>query len=250
MVTIVLRYIKQRRSSKCLKARRNTPPETTITAKKAWRRTNKQDIRKACYKQQQGLCAYTELSLDDTELGCHLEHIAPRSSHPELTFASDNIILSTLDDVQSGTLLAHERFGGHYKSEKYSADWFISPFNRRCTDFFAYEVTGVVNAAAKLDIEEKIKADKTIETLNLNADYLVERRGRSLRALKGEIESLEVKYTYLNLSNLPVTSKEVPADFAQLIHTTLEPIDRQLPEFYSAKKQLFERYGFSPLLPP
>lgn len=253
MVAKVLRYIKQRYLSKCLNARRNNPPETTIAAKKAWRRTNKKDIRKACYKQQRGLCAYTELSLDESDLGCHLEHIAPRSSHPELTFVPHNIILSIIDDVQSGVMSQHEKFGGHHKSEEYSTDWFISPFNVHCTGFFKYDITGQVAASEALGIEEQEKANKTINILNLNAEYLVKRRRASLQIIDNEIESLGIKGTSLDMkSSTPNHLKgdqPVPSELMQLAKAKLELIDRKLPEFYSAKKQLFESHGLSFPLP-
>ncbi len=244
-----MRYIKQRYLSKCLNARRNNPPESTIAAKKAWRRSNKKDIRKACYKQQKGLCAYTELSLDDTDLGYHLEHIAPRSTHPELTFIPHNIVLSILNDVQSGALPQHEKFGGHHKSEDYSADWFISPFNMKCGDFFRYSITGKVEASSLLEQAERVKAEKTIQTLNLNASYLVERRKLSLEAIHYEIKSLGIEKVTVQLPQEATLSRDiepkVPIELIQLAGTKLEPIDRKLPEFYSAKKQLFERYGLS-----
>jgi len=253
MAANILRYIKQRYLSKCLNARRNNPPETTIAAKKAWRRSNKKDIRKACFKQQQGLCAYTELSLGENELGCHLEHIAPRSSHPELTFVPHNIILSILGDVQSGALQQHEKFGGHHKSEEYSDDWFISPFNVHCGEFFKYQVTGEVEASKALETNEQEKANKTIQALNLNAEYLVERRKICLGVIAGEIEALGVENAALDLKLgspcAPEGDQQVFVELMELAKATLEPMDRKLPEFYSAKKQLFERYGLSLPLP-
>ena len=222
-----MRYIKQRFLSKCLNRRRNNPPETTLAAKRAWRRTNKKDIRKACYKQQKGLCAYTELSLDDTELGYHLEHIAPRSSHPELTFVPHNIVLSIMDDIHSGSLQHHEKFGGHHKSEDYANDWFISPFDRDCATYFSYDLAGTVAASLELDVSNQMKATKTIEVLNLNAMFLVERRRESLAALKGQIESGAL----------------------ELVSSTMQPGNRNLTEFYSAKKQLLESLGISLPLP-
>ena len=220
-----MRNINQRFFSKCLKGRRNNPPENTSAAKKAWRRTNKQDIRKACYKQQYGLCAYTELSLDDTRLGHHLEHIAPRSDYPERTFLPNNIILSILGDVQSGNLPANERFGGHHKSEHYSDDWFISPFDEGCTAYFSYKQNGIVEASAGLHLDDQNKASQTITVLNLNADYLVERRNDSLQALKAEINSIQ------------------PSELLALASDLLGVREKKLPEFYSAKQQLFASYG-------
>ena len=220
-----MRSINQRFFSKCLKGRRNNPPDTSASAKKAWRRTNKQDIRKACYKQQRGLCAYTEISLDNATLGHHLEHIAPRSDYPERTFLPNNIILSTLGDVQSGNLIEQERFGGHHKSEQYSDDWFISPFNPRCTAYFSYEQNGTVEASADLTLEDQQKALQTIAVLNLNAEYLVTKRCECLQALKKEIEGLSHSAASALASDL------------------FGPHNKILPEFYSAKHQLFASYG-------
>jgi uncharacterized protein (TIGR02646 family) len=220
-----LRNITQGASSKCLKGRRYNPPQDTSTAKKAWRRTNKQDIRKACFKQQHGLCAYTELSLDDNKLGHHLEHIAPRSDYPERTFLPNNIVLSIIDDVQSGHLLPHERFGGHHKSEKYSDDWFISPFDEHCSTYFHYSLNGLVEASETLQYDKLVKANKTIRVLNLNADYLVKKRKACLQILKQQIEATQ------------------PVEVSVLAEESLKLCEKKLPEFYSAKRQLFESYG-------
>jgi len=242
-----LRYINLRFLSKCLNGRRHNPPDTTLAAKKAWRRTNKKDIRKACYKQQHGLCAYTELSLDNAELGCHLEHIAPRSNYPERTFIPHNIILSIMSDIQSGALQLHEKFGGHHKSEEYADDWFISPFNRDCATFFKYHLNGLVAASTTLRASDQNKADKTIRVLNLNADYLVERRRECLRALAEQVQALGANDNLLDReTDAPMFSgvdQKVTEGLTQLATETLELRSRKLPEFYSAKKQLLENFG-------
>lgn len=241
-----MRYINLRFLSKCLNGRRNNPPDTTLAAKKAWRRSNKKDIRKACYKQQHGLCAYTELSLDESDLGYHLEHIAPRSYYPERTFLPHNIILSIMDDIQSGALQPHEKFGGHHKSEQYADDWFISPFNRDCAGFFKYQLDGLVKAAATLEACDRLKAEKTIAVLNLNAAYLVERRQNSLEVITQQVEMLSGKAALFEKSDSPepaAKQESIPIELKQFAEATLELRDRKLPEFYSAKKQFFEGCG-------
>ncbi len=239
-----MRYIDLRYLSKCLKGRRNNPPDTTLAAKKAWRRSNKKDIRKACYKQQHGLCAYTELSLEKSELGCHLEHIAPRSFYPERTFLPHNIVLSIMDDIKSGTLQPHEKFGGHHKSEEYSDDWFISPFNRNCAAFFEYQLNGLVQASAKLEESDRVKAERTISVLNLNAAYLVERRQNSLELIAKQLATLQAQTGSLRCSNdFKTTKQHKETTMKQFAEATLKSRDRKLPEFYSAKKQFFENIG-------
>jgi uncharacterized protein (TIGR02646 family) len=159
-------------------------------------------------------------------LGHHLEHIAPRSDYPERTFLPNNIVLSIIDDVQSGHLAPHERFGGHHKSEKYSDDWFISPFDEYCSTYFYYTLNGLVEASETLQNDEQVKANKTISVLNLNADYLVEKRKACLQLLKEQIEAVQ------------------PLEVSALAEESLKLREKKLPEFYSAKRQLFARYGF------
>ena len=191
------------------------------------------------------MCAYTELSLYNTELGCHLEHIAPRSHYPERTFVPHNIILSIMGDVKSGHLQPHEKFGGHHKSEDFADEWFISPFNMNCSTYFRYDLTGLVKASDALQESDKEKANKTISVLNLNAAYLVERRGASLESLKAEIQALAAQHYDLKSDHRDFFRPDSQAhtDLAQLASATLELRDRMLPEFYSAKRQLFASFG-------
>ena len=240
-----MRYLNKFISCKRLKQKRKNPPNDEVSAKRAWRRFNKKETRKACHKLQQGLCAYTELSLNSEILGNHLEHIAPRSRFPERTFMPDNLVLSVLDDAYSGTLVEEERFAGHYKKSQYADDWFISPYQQNCEDYFLYCAdTGKVFSSQQLDVIEQAKAERTIAALNLNCDYLVEQRKKQLAVLEQQINAL--------LSQKPVTETETETEteknysnleaLQQLKGETLTAIDKQLPEFYTAKKQLLERY--------
>ena len=230
-----MRFIDKQIVCKPLQRRRHNPPQTDTDAKKAWRRFNKQAIRKACYKQQFGLCAYTELSLDDELLGCHLEHIAPRSRYPERTFESTNIILSSMDDCYSGQLETHEQFGGHFKSALYGDDWFIGPFDARCELFFRYcPKTGLVLANHKIDTNDQANTTRTIEVLNLNCDYLITKRQEHLKTLTEAINSLVAG------ESLSFSMKRV--NFESLRKMSLEKVGKSLPVFYSAKKQLLDQY--------
>ena len=229
-----MRFIDKRTVCKALQRRRYNKPQTDSDAKKAWRRFNKKAIRHACYKQQLGLCAYTELSLDDEQLGCHLEHIAPRSRYPERTFEMNNIILAAMDEHYSGQLNETERFGGHFKKALYDDEWFISPFDSRCEYFFQYcEKTGHVFANQEISDVDQKSTKRTIDTLNLNCDYLIEMRRQHLHELREAIQSL----TRLNESSLLEQQK----DFESLKKATLEPVEKKLPVFFSAKKQLLDR---------
>ena len=234
-----MRHLNKPISCKRLKQKQNNPPEDEATAKRAWRRFNKKDTRKACYKLQQGLCAYTEVLLSREHLGSHLEHIAPRSRFPERTFLPDNLVLSVLDDTYVGTLPEDQRFAGHYKKSQYEDDWFVSPYQQDCEEYFIYcSRTGQILAAQQLSTVEQAKAQRTIAALNLNCDYLIKQRQKQLGDLELQINALlpikQVSNDYQNSSALQ--------SLQQLTEETLTAVNRQLPEFYTAKKQLLERY--------
>lgn len=228
-----MRFIDKRTVCEALKRRRDNKPQTDIDAKKAWRRFNKQAIRKACYKQQRGLCAYTELSLDDETLGCHLEHIAPRSRYPERTFNMDNIILASLDDRYAGKFKENELFGGHHKKASYSDSWFIGPFDTRCELFFRYcDKTGYVLANDETSSDDQSRTSQTIEVLNLNCTYLVQMRQQELQRLNNDIrQQLRVDYDLIEQRQIIRTFRE----------TELNTCNKKLPIFFSAKKQLLNR---------
>lgn len=229
-----MRYLNKHLSCKRLKQKRKNPPGDEISAKRAWRRFNKKDTRKSCYKLQQGICAYTELSLDSELLGSHLEHIAPRCRFPERTFLSNNLILSILADDYSGTLDETERFAGHFKKSEYDDDWFISPYQKGCDEYFQYcSQTGGVYPTSTLSKSEKIQANCTISVLNLNCDYLVHKRLEQLKSLEARIETHLSEHQHMN---------GLSRTLQQLGEEILAPTDNRLPEFYTAKKQLFNRY--------
>jgi len=230
-----VRFIDKKATCKPLQQRRNNKPKTDVDAKKAWKRFNKKAIRKACYKQQQGLCSYTELSLDNPILGSHLEHIAPRSRFPDRTFDNENIILAAMNEHYSGQLELQQRFGGHFKQASYDDDWFIGPFDRRCEQFFRYcDITGKVLANSEIKVVDQNRTTKTIEVLNLNCQYLVKSRLQHLAELRIEIES-SIQVSHLSL-------QEKQSNIEQLKLMTLSLKENKLPIFYSAKKQLFDRF--------
>jgi len=224
---------------KRLKRKQKVPPETALTAKKAWRRFNKKDTRKACYKRQGGLCAYTELSLTAHGLGEHLEHIAPRHSFPERTFESNNIVLSILDEKNAGRLPENQCFAGHYKKSQYSSDWFISPYNTRCERYFSYcSYTGYIFPSIRLTPHQRKKAAYTIDALNLNCQYLIQARLKQLTLF----EQIIIEW----LTQNPHTKQALQELLNRTIHTLEAKVlftpDGYLAEFYSAKTQRLNYY--------
>lgn len=226
-----MRHIQQIATCKRLQRRRHNPPQTDTAAKKAWRRFNKKDLRKVCYKQQFGLCAYTELSLDHQEIGTHLEHIAPRSRYPARTFEPDNIVLCAMDDVFAGTLPDAERFGGHFKLSQYCEEAFISPLQADSEQYFYYcDDTAQVLPNPERSLADQQKAAHTITLLNLNCAFLAERRRHCLIHLKQQLANWHL-----------LNSQPSAADFEALFDELLSVKHGKLPEFYSAIRQYLIR---------
>jgi uncharacterized protein (TIGR02646 family) len=235
-----MRAIKKKNSDRHLENRHKKPPTTAQKATRAWNgfRYTGQSA-KACYKEQYGLCGYSEISIDNlypiidmhsTEisrtLGSHLEHVEPKSKNPQRTFDHSNLILSAIDDVKAQQLLKPDVFGGHHKQKMYSASSFISPLNNNCEDYFHYETSGKIVPKATLPSRrEKAKARLTIYILNLNAPILVNWRKNWLSSLDSIIESLDGNALY---------------NFAEL---ELSPIKDTLRPFHTAQKQLFGVLG-------
>ncbi|HDN27842.1 MAG TPA: hypothetical protein ENG03_12275 [Thioploca sp.] len=75
--------------------------------KKAWDNLGsgcKQDITNHYLRPEQyHLCAYTEIYLD--ELGCHIEHIKPKSRYPECTFDYQILIVMNCNFTSTLTVL-------------------------------------------------------------------------------------------------------------------------------------------------
>lgn len=229
-----MRFIDKRTICKALHRRRHNQPQNEVDAKKAWRRFNKKAIRLACYKQQRGICGYTELSLDDELLGCHLEHIAPRSAYPQRTFEMSNTILAAMDEQYSGQLDKQEQFGGHFKQALYNDDWFIGPFDRRCEQFFQYcEQTGLVTPNKNTNEADQLSTHQTIEVLNLNCAYLKTMRQQHLQYLKTSVTAM--------MESQPQVLMKQQEAFEDFRKRALVGEGNNLAVFYTAKKQLIDR---------
>lgn len=144
----------------------------------------------ACWHEQFGVCAYSEIVLDDQDLGMHIDHIEPKSLNPSRTFEHANLLLSAISDKKLQGMPKHEVFGGHFRGNRYSPTGFINPLWLDSRRFFHYASNGEVEPALKLSASDARKARYTIALLNLNAPVLVTRRRTWLQALEEEIAKL------------------------------------------------------------
>lgn len=164
---------------------------TATTAQSAWDNFNhKEGTRNACWHEQFGLCAYSEIVLDDGDFGMHLEHVEPKSINQSRTFDHTNLLLSAINDRKLQGMPKGEVFGGHYRGKRYSKAGFITPLLPDCRRFFHYASNGRVEPAMGLTASEARKARYTIAILNLNATLLITRRRVWLEELEQEIDKL------------------------------------------------------------
>lgn len=221
-------------------------PQSKQEATTRWKRFDKDLTFKQLLIEQLGLCAYTELNIEDfraenqSQKGAHIEHIAPKSKHYNDTFNYYNLILSALDDDDL-TRFKNELFAGHHKDNRYDASLFISPLNTNCRDYFSYSTEdGEIFPRKGLEAIENAKAKYTIKLLNLNVGYLKNKRKNWLKELDEEIEKLidiGAKHGLAQLAEceLCTTARDYPP-------INSHPIE-QLRPFHSASRQLFGPLG-------
>lgn len=151
---------------------------------------NKAGTRAACLTEQFSLCAYSEVVLDETDLGMHLDHVKPKSKFRADTFNHSNLLLSAIDDIKARALAAHDVFGGHARGNRYHPTWFIHPLTPDSRRFFHYASDGRMEPRLGLSLRDRRRAAYTIGIMNLNAPILVNRRRRWIEEIEDEINKL------------------------------------------------------------
>lgn len=222
------------------------PPQNSEEATRRWSNLTKDGLYKQLFIEQFGLCAYTELNIQDFKSeqnsvkGAHIEHMEPKSSFPQKTFDYFNLVLSALDSEDLSKFQKQDRFGGHFKLNEFDPSLFLSPLLSDIKRFFSYSSEdGEIFPNTELDENEQIKAEYTIDLLNLNASYLKNHRKNWLQELQTEIDKL-----------IDDNATEALTDMAEC---ELCPYDRgyspihqttsQLRKFHSASVQLFGNLG-------
>lgn len=128
--------------------------------------------------EQYGLCCYSEIRSDEEGLGYHIEHVENKSQAPERTFDFQNLGASAISSERLRVLPRTECFGGHAVGKANAVDMalFVCCHSANCSEYFFYLSDGRVVAADGLSPEEEFKANYTIELLNLNSAFLINRR--------------------------------------------------------------------------
>lgn len=199
-------------------------------SKKAWDSFHGKDgTVRACLLEQYGLCAWSEIRLDQWSFGKHLDHINPRAHVPQMTFEHNNLVLSAFDSETLQHIPAEQIFGGHaqLRRNRYSKSGLISPLHPHCRRFIHYRSDGIVEPALRLSDSERRKAKYTIVVLNLNSPLLVNKRKTLLRELEKAIDE--------QLNDIPSLEQ-----FAEL---ELCMTGQWLRQFHSAVRECFGPLG-------
>ena len=204
-----------------------TPPTDQGQAQSRWRRfrRHKSALLTLLLDEQYWLCCYSELRADEEGLGYHIEHVVNKSQAPARTFDYTNLAASALDSASLGGLNAGESFAGHAPGKQSGCDpaRFVSCHQPDCSRFFAYLSDGRVVPAMDLERTDVDRARYTIELLNLNSPYLMNRR----RHWWDELDELWLEHV----------AKGWNLD--DLASIDLIPVQGKLSRFFSLTRQFF-----------
>lgn len=202
------------------------PPLTSVEASTRWKSfKHKAQVLDTLLDEQYGLCCYSEIRADLEGLGYHIEHVRPKSTYPSWTFDYINMAASCLssDDLNRFKTIKEETFGGHAKLKAYDPALFVSCHDSACDRYFAYLSDGRIVAANNLSLSEKDGANYTINLLNLNSLYLINRR----RRWHDELDELFEEHLSKGWS------------IENLLTIDLIPSNKRLSQFFSMTRQFF-----------
>ena len=139
----------------------------------------RQVLHESMLKEQGWLCAYTMIRIGRAvgptgAKDFHIEHILPRSRHPDRSLNYDNMVLCS-----PGPMAAQCGYGAQKKGgADVNGENFVSPLNPTCESRLSYRLNGEVRATTTDDAA----AIRTVHLLALNHPNLVEARIEALRS--------------------------------------------------------------------
>ena len=134
-------------------------------------------------EEQNYQCAYTGISIDESNISSHIDHFKKQSMFQELRFIYSNLFTAT----------NNENFGAKYKDKyikKTDYSSLIDPGTEDPDVYLEYSFDGKIYSKNNSD-----KGSKTIEIFNLNHPILVNRRKEKIRifdTLKGQLDLEEI----------------------------------------------------------
>lgn len=208
-------------------------PQTSTDATQAWIDFgSKKSVINALLSEQYHLCCYSEIRADQEGLGHHIEHVENKSQNPQRTFDPSNLAASAIHSERGIALLKNEPpplpsqiFGGHAPAKTQGCDMqlFVSCFQANCATYFVFLSNGQIKPRAAPGSQEFLRADYTINQLNLNSPFLVNRRQKWWKELLGDDEQQD----------------EDLLQQAKLAASYLLPTGGKLNRFFSLTRQFY-----------
>lgn len=191
-----------------------------------WRDFNNTTVKLALHQhlwqEQKGLCIYCQQAIPQKVTvdsagnihPSHIEHIRPKSTFPNLTFAHDNLSVSCEGyDILNPPSPIRKLFCGHLKENQYNIALFLHPFeNQDIEAHFSFNLNGEISGSSKDDA----KANYCIQILGLDNTILTK--------MREDLYTIVIQD--INTNGLDIN------DYLDSAYT-------QLPAFYSMLKQLF-----------
>lgn len=172
------------------------------------------DVRQNLRQEQNGLCCYCELEVEDGD--GHIEHMEPRSRNQARTYDYSNLAIS----CDGG----HTEHCGHYKDNKSGHAWdaarFLPPHDPVTAGLFEYLLDGSVRVTPN----DPEKASYLIDYLGLGCSRLTDRRRAHARIL---------------IDTLGAQPDQDVIDWLRQEYLQTDANDR-LKQFYSLSKQILE----------
>ena len=134
-------------------------------------------MREALSAEQHCLCCYCAGTIAHGAF--HIEHFKPREAFEQFTYTWRNLLASCQGGGQQN-LVRERRHCGIAKDNWFEDGVTVDPLRASVERLFHYTLIGKIFPGKKLDKAQADAAGRTIETLNLNAPVLIERRGALL----------------------------------------------------------------------
>lgn len=130
--------------------------------------------------EQDCLCGYSEMPLEDDSASSHIDHYYKRDLFPKKTFDWNNLVVSSTD----------EDFGGKYKDNSYKIktneyQLIFNPIVDDMSQYIDFSRNGDIIPLNGLDANLAEKVKKTVEVFNLNCTSLKNRRRDFIIQLDG-----------------------------------------------------------------
>jgi uncharacterized protein (TIGR02646 family) len=152
----------------------------------AWNNLHcKTNLRFHLINEQNQLCIYCERQIDKNNT--HIEHILAQTDNPQLRFNYDNLVVSCNGDqckpiVKDSYKPEDVQSCGHKKDDDLDIDKFLNPIEDiDINDYFSYDK---IKCTICCSGKDGIKADYTIDLLNLDNPRLNNERANARSALE------------------------------------------------------------------